>query len=79
MGDLFSAKANSEGKFQDWFFDKYLNMYEYNTINGNSVSVHFPMRNQLDYDEDDINYRLSSLGIIGRNVNDWTPHQDLGP
>ena len=79
MGDLFSAKANSDGKFKGWFVDNYLQMYEYDSINGNSVSVHFPMFNQLDYDEDDIKYRLSSLGVIGININDWVPHQDLGP
>jgi hypothetical protein len=54
-------------------------MFGYNSINGLSVSVHFPMENQLDYNENNSYYRLSTIGVIGRNVNDYTPHQDIGP
>ena len=37
------------------------------------------MKDQLDYDEADSSYRLCTIGVIGGNINDWTPHQDIGP
>jgi hypothetical protein len=46
-------------------------------MNGLSLSVHYPMKNQDDYDDTDPLYRVCSIGLLGRI--DMAPQYDLRP